>query len=717
MEDFPIDDDHDNHDDDDFMFTEADEEALFAQFPYLRDVKREIDSYGTYTDAGIDGSRIWTWAFHTLAPWRPSRLLQFFMLLLSFIASRRLLRNYIIPHIYIPFILPFLQILSSSSPLITSTTTTSAVTADAVLSLALHVESALVFVVLTVVPATLLLFLLRAKRGHVSFDAAVRTLCMFTMSIVTLLPVAAVCATPPNATLACFAGVAVRAAMLLPALWAWVDLRDELRINHSWVDPFLRAWRGFATIVVIIPGLLLRLSAVFISFLAVVLKTSPASSRTATATVATAAATTATGGGGGGGMTLISSILTSPFSVVGAWAHWLVSNANIAAVMARHAESSRLYLAARFPVMCSLCNDPRGLYFGAMLCLAVAAVYVSYIYFFASNLGRTDEHRQVNSPLTSLLVRLRVILPNIHPNAIAARRVVLNGVDLGIQTNPSSNSNSSNSNTNNNNIMMLDPNTSDDEYNDNDSNKDDNNRDYDYADVIAGHQPSSIMLLSHADHTLLDVDSTILSTENAMPILAYLQSEEDIMRTEGATQWTTPHDQLFIPKNQDEMFKYSVDALLNWSRPIPRHQRHLSYEQFFQTLQDDQYAFDQDAGSWVFNDDVPLPSNLGLSDTAADTDSNNDSNASNNNASINMTSVTGTSSDKILDDLPFPEVPVNDETIKEFATSPEFRPYIEKYIEQLTKNDNNATSAEDSKINTDDDDDDDEINNGNVVYV
>lgn len=409
-------------------------------------------------------------------------------------------------------------------------------------------ETIIVPAMAIIIPALVTIYLLLRKRGQTLFDAVTRTMVMFTASSFALLPVAAINSTG-NVTLALIYGIFVRIPMMTMSLWYWGDLRREVNLPTSHLERFVQLWRWFTTVFVIFAGSVIRLIAVTGIF---------------------------------------------PFSKL----------------LRSRAEGIRIHLGKKFPIALSLCNDPRGLFFGASLTMIAITLYILYLFIYATNFGQIRKHRKCESWLSRTFIRYGVFLPNVHPDATYYRISA--------------------------------------------------------TEKTSSYIPSRAMLLRHED-SVFEVDSSFLSSEAIMPIFSYLEKEEEILAKDGATEWSKPRDQEVPLSGKMTAGKRDLNALLNWAQPLRPEEANMTFEEYFETLQEDEYQYDPESGNWVIDKKI-------LGDLPANSIDQKDELPKNS------------PSDDAMIELSMPEIPVDDATIIEFATSPEFQPYLKRYIEELEEN-------------------------------
>lgn len=342
------------------------------------------------------------------------------------------------------------------------------------------VESFLVCILAVAIPLVLTLYVVATQRDKPAADCITRMLVMYCLSAVMLAPVAGTASTG-NITLALNCGIVVRSAMLAPTLWYWKDLCKEQMLGTSILSRIFQSWRMLVTITVLIPGIIIR---------------------------------------------VLGLANTLPFNIS----------------LYTSADTLRRRMGSRFPVACSLFNDPRGLYFLSGLFFIAAGSYLIYLVVFALDFLRVRNHRSSKTILSQLLKSRGVFQPDIHPMEIEGKLSAQN--------------------------------------------------------LSGAYIPSPAMLLKPKDR-LLDPDSRFLSTETSLPIFALLDNEEEILRSEGAKEWIKSRErQLPITEDYSETQR-ALDSLYNWARPLEGSEAEQSFEEFFDTIDDSQYQYDHDSGEWI----------------------------------------------------------------------------------------------------------------------
>lgn len=507
------------------------EEALFQKHPSIRQLSEEMSELMAKGDYDPNNWHAYTWAYNYLIPWAPSRALQAAIALAVFWSTRKVVK--IIRRLYSP---------------------------EHIMTVMVRFDAVSTLLLAAVIPLTLTLYLITRKRGEPQYDGLTRTLVMFTLSSIPLLPIAAITSTA-NVSMALVCGIFVRLAMQLTSLWYWVDLRREVFISQTVVGNIIRPWRWLVALFVIAYGTVIRLTSLMDLY---------------------------------------------PFQTV----------------MEKNADAIRISLGKRFPVALSLCNDPRGLFLGASLILIAVLCHMVYLVIFAVDFGRTQQkHRKLNSWLSHYMISRGIFQPNEHPQELLGK---LSAVDKAVS-----------------------------------------------------YTPSSAMLLRRED-SVLEVESRFISTEAAMPIFSYLDNEEEILKKEGASQWMKPNDELVPVSDQLSEEKRSLDGLLTWAQPLLSEETDLSFAEYFQTIQDGDYQYDNDSDSWVFNNDALLgdsPDNGVEGDVEGEADGAKSSRPIDADMDGDVT--------PHEDWLRMPELPVDDETIAKFITDPQYQPYIKKYMDEL----------------------------------
>lgn len=353
-------------------------------------------------------------------------------------------------------------------------------TTSQIIASIVRVESFLVCILAVAIPLLLTSYVVATQRHEPSADCVTRMLVMYCLSAAILAPIAGVASTG-NITLALNCGIFVRCGMLAPALWYWKDLCGEQALGISTLSRLFQAWRTIVTLTVLIPGIAIR---------------------------------------------VLGLANTLPFNIA------LFTNA----------DTLRRRIGSRFPVACSLFNDPRGLYFLSALFFIAAGSYLVYLVVFALDFCRVRDHRKSKTILSQLLINKGVFQPDIHPIEIEGK------------------------------LSARDP--------------------------SGAYLPSPTMLLKSKD-SVFDPDSRFLSSETSLPIFALLDNEEEVLRQEGAKEWIKTRDEQ-LPVTEDYSEKQrSIDSLLNWARPLEGSEAEQSFEEFFDTIDDSQYQYDHDSEEWV----------------------------------------------------------------------------------------------------------------------
>lgn len=400
-------------------------------------------------------------------------------------------------------------------------------------------------VVLTVaIPAVICMWAIAKSRNDFRTDGVRRAAIMYTLSSILLLPVAAI-ASVGHAAAAAAAGTLVRLLPMSMSLWYWRDLRREVFLGSALLAHIFRVWRFFTTFLVVIGGCFLRIAGI---------------------------------------------IREQQFPS--------------ARFLAKSAEDLRLRLGKSFPVAFSLCNDPRGLFFGACVALSAGVVYGIYVGVYVTDFGRIQDHRKTDSILTTALIHADLYQPNEHPLK------KINGLSC-----PESES---------------------------------------------SFLPSPAMMLRPQDD-LITVDSGLLSDETPMPIFGFLDKEDEI--SDGVGQWLRPrYEQVPLSENLSRL-KRSRDALLAWARPLDEKEADMTFAEFFETLDDDEFRYDSGSGNWVFEDE-DVPGDNGAKNSKLVEDIMN----ANDESEIDTADL-----EKVIRDL-------GDINLKELASSPELDPLLRREI-------------------------------------
>lgn len=207
------------------------------------------------------------------------------------------------------------------------------------------------------------------------------------------------------------------------------------------------------------------------------------------------------------------------------------------------ASEVRRRLGERFPVIFSLCNDVRGFFLLACLGAVVGAVYFVYLIVYVTDLFHVRDHRKCMSIMTRLMMKRGLYQPNEHPKKKFGR---LSGGEISLLPSP---------------VMML-----------------------------------------RANEKEVPVDSSYLSREHTLPILSMLEKEDEILRKEGLDRWMKPRGEDVPLKNGLTYEERNLRAIANWARPLTEEEDNMSFAEFFQTVEDDEYRYDTESGNWVFTD-------------------------------------------------------------------------------------------------------------------
>ncbi|KAI0556919.1 hypothetical protein FGB62_373g06 [Gracilaria domingensis] len=322
--------------------------------------------------------------------------------------------------------------------------------------------------------------LYRARRNAVRTDGVRRSIVMFCLTAIAL-PGAWAMAATSNVGLAIVSSIFVRCMLFIP-IWNWIDIRREASIGDALLAKVYRAWRFVASVTVLGFGNVLRILS-----------------------------------------------LCVPHEVPGT-------------VFGQKADGLRRALGKRFPVSCSLCNDPRGLFLLGGLVVMGLVAYTLYLLIFVTDCGRVNCHRECESVLTSFCVKKGIYQPNRHPGEVKNSLAAPNP-DASFRASPP---------------MLLRP-----------------------------------------DEDQLATNSAVMADKN-MPIFAYLDKEEEIMKQTGVTQWLKYRSKQVPAYTEEEKEERDDRALLSWARPLAPEEEKLSIEDYFQTVEDDEYFYDPTTGNWVF---------------------------------------------------------------------------------------------------------------------
>lgn len=212
-------------------------------------------------------------------------------------------------------------------------------------------------------------------------------------------------------------------------------------------------------------------------------------------------------------------------------------------MLANSASQLRRKIGQRFPVALSLCNDVGGLLFLACLGAGVGIAYFVYLIVYVSDLFQVRDHRKCVSILTRFFVKYGLYQPNVDPKDRFAR---LSGGELSLIPSPA---------------MML-----------------------------------------RRNNKYITADSRYLSTDYTLPILSLLEKEEEILRNGGMASWMKPRGEDVPLENGLTYVERSTNALSTWARPLTPEENDMSFAEFFETVEDDEYRYDPESGNWVFTD-------------------------------------------------------------------------------------------------------------------
>ena len=360
-------------------------------------------------------------------------------------------------------------------------------------------------ILLVAVPILLAARLLPISRSDTQTDGVRRSLVMTMLSYVPLLPIAAAAATG-NITLALYTGIIVRIGPMAMALWYWRDLCREIILSPFPRSIVFRIWRMLVSLVTIIGGLSLRIAAIR-----------------------------------------------------------GIENMPISELMESSAAALRKSVGQSFPVAFSLCNDPRGLFFGAGLLLAGFFIYMLYFIMFVAEFFRNRIHRSTLTPITSFSIRSGLYQPNVHPEEYFS--------------------------------ALPEP------------------------EASKSYIPARAMMLTHDDDLLLS-DTSMVTTAESMPIEEYLEREYEIMAKEGISEWTKPRGEQIPLTGEMTVYRRAMDGLCSWARPLPEEEANMSFVEYFETLEEDEYVYDPLTENWVFDKPGLLNNPTTEENLSSDTPSN-----------------------------------------------------------------------------------------------
>lgn len=457
-------------------FPEHVEQYFFKKIPALAETNKAIEDDMAKGDYDSYNGQAFTWAYHKLTPWYPSRLLQLISVVLPIFLVRKLY-----------------FVLRARYSLVT------------IVQALVRFENITNVILLAAVPMILATRLLPISRSDTRTDGVRRSLVMAMLSSIPLMPIAAAAATG-NITLALYTGVIVRLGPLAMAFWYWRDLRREIILSPFPRSIAFRIWRMLVSFIVIIGGSSLRIAA-----------------------------------------------------ICG------IKSISIREIMESSAAALRKSAGQSFPIALSLCNDPRGLFFGAGLLLTGLLLYMLYVIMFATEFFSNRIHRSTFTPITSMSIRSGLYQPNVHPEEYFSAL-------------PDS-------------------------------------------EASKAYIPARAMMLTHDDDLLLS-DTSMVTAAESMPIEEYLEREYEIMAKEGISEWTKPRGEQIPLVGEMTEYQRAMDGLLLWARPLPDEEANMTFAEYFETLEEDEYVYDPLTENWVFDNPGALNDPATEKNLSSDTTSN-----------------------------------------------------------------------------------------------
>ncbi len=214
----------------------------------------------------------------------------------------------------------------------------------------------------------------------------------------------------------------------------------------------------------------------------------------------------------------------------------------VAAEMTAVLEPVRLFLGDRFPVAFSLARDPGGIYFLAFLILLAAFVNALYVIIVSTDFLAVREHRRAQRSLLTSLCERYGVYGTAEDWALRKR---------GPSTAPPG---------------------------------------------VRAYRPSPAMLMLPKDLGLFSSDSgSLVQDERTMPILQFLEDEEQLAKEKGVKNWIKPGEQVLSWDSLDK------DPLLTWARPLTPEQEAMPMSEFFDLLGEKDYEYDADKDEWVYS--------------------------------------------------------------------------------------------------------------------
>lgn len=123
---------------------------------------------------------------------------------------------------------------------------------------------------------------------------------------------------------------------------------------------------------------------------------------------------------------------------------------------------------------------------------------------------------------------------------------------------------------------------------------------------VKSYRPSSVMLLEKVEG-LLASDSPLLGKEERPAFLDLLDYEKVVTKEKDIKEWMPPRNQFLVADDKLSERDIKVNGLLTWARPLSEKQTEMSFAQFFETLDENDYEYDPNADKWSFTTEAPMP--------------------------------------------------------------------------------------------------------------
>ncbi len=76
------------------------------------------------------------------------------------------------------------------------------------------------------------------------------------------------------------------------------------------------------------------------------------------------------------------------------------------------------------------------------------------------------------------------------------------------------------------------------------------------------------------------------------------------MKEKHIKEWMPPRTQFVVPDDKLTERQIRFDSLHTWARPLTDEQKDMSFMQFFETLEEDEYYYDPESDQWSFSTDL-----------------------------------------------------------------------------------------------------------------